>query len=173
MAHEIHRLAPRRLQNLLVAQDIRHPQRRQPRLLRAEELARPAQLQVHLRDQESIVGIHQRADAFLRRIAHALRDQDAIALRRAASHASTPASITVVETRILISPFLKRSIVDSFSSDGSRPCINPTAIPGNTSCDKCSCIFSAAFMALVSDSSITGYTTYACRPSSICFFTKL
>ena len=30
----------------------------------------------------------------------------------------------------------------SFSSAGRRPCIRPTAMPGNTSCDRCSCIFS-------------------------------
>jgi len=41
---EIDRLAPGDFQNLRVAQNIGHPQRGQPGLFGAEELARPAQL---------------------------------------------------------------------------------------------------------------------------------
>ena len=64
-------------------------------------------------------------------------------------------------------------MTSSFSSGVILPCIRPTLRSGNTISESCSCIACAAFIACVSDSSITGYTTYACRPSSTCFFMKL
>ena len=75
-------------ENIGIAQDVGDLQRRQARLLRPEELARPAQLQVHLRDGESILRINQRPDALLRRIVELLRYQHAVALLGSAPHPS-------------------------------------------------------------------------------------
>jgi hypothetical protein len=86
MGDEIDGLAPRDLQNLAVAENISHPQRRQAGLFRAEEFAGPAQLQVHLGDVEAVGGFDQGSYAFARRVVHFLGYQHAVALGGAAPH---------------------------------------------------------------------------------------
>ena len=87
MGDEVHRLAPRDFEDLAVAQDIGHPERRQPRLPGPEELAGAAQLQVHFGNVKPVGGFHQRPDARARHVAHLFGHQDAVALRRAAAYA--------------------------------------------------------------------------------------
>ena len=53
-----------------------------------EKLAGTAQLQIHFGNVEPVRGFHQRADAGARRVVHLFGHQQAVALRRAASHPS-------------------------------------------------------------------------------------
>src|SRR5450759_3038271 len=85
---EIHRVAPRDLQDFGVAQNVGDTQARQTGLFGPEEFPWTAQLQVHLRNVEAVGGFHQRAYAFPRGIVHLVGHQEAVTLRRAAAHAA-------------------------------------------------------------------------------------
>ena len=168
-------------QNIGIAQNVGDLQRRQARLLCAEEFARAAQLQIHLGDLESILRIDQRADAFFRGVVQLRGNQQAVALLGAASHASAQlVQLREAEALGLLdqhhggvrnidadfdhgggnqdlrAPDLKASIAASFSAEPRRPCSRPTGISGKISRESCSYICCAAFMACVSDSSMTG-----------------
>ena len=116
-----------------VAQQIGHAELGQPRLAGAEELAGPAQLEIHLGDAEAVVGLDHRLDAPRasstrrprsagcsssstargprgRGAGGAGRGRSAPRARSASREAlgtSMPTSMTVVETRTWISPALK------------------------------------------------------------------
>src|SRR5574341_904209 len=117
-------LLPRLLEDPGIAEEVGRAELRQPRLSRAEELARTPELQVHLGDLEPVAGRRHRADASLRLLGEAAaREKDAVRLPRAATDAlgtSMPTSITVVQTRRWISPALNRRIVATCSRLPSR-----------------------------------------------------
>ena len=176
-------LPPGDLQNFRVAQDVRHVQRRQAGLARAEELAGTAQLQIHLGDVEAVARFHQRADALARRRRSSsrspgcnssaprrgrrAREADAAARDRSARPARSPSPWRSARRRRLRSPwsrpeswispaleslhrrflFVRRQLARAAGRRAGRE---------TRSRERCSCIFCAAFMACVSDSSITG-----------------
>ena len=78
---------------------------------------------------------------------------------------STPTSITVVATSTSSSRALKRAISSRRSAGFSRPCMQPTRKPCSSPARSRSASCSAARAVDVADSSISGQTTYACRPS--------
>src|SRR5215469_13335496 len=88
---EVDGFAPRRFQNFRVAQDVGYAQGGQARLLRAEELARAAQPEIHFGNVKTIGRIHQGANALARGIVHFLGHEDAVALR--SPTADTPAQL--------------------------------------------------------------------------------
>ena len=61
----------------------------------------------------------------------------------------------------------KARMIFSRSSAGTRPWISATTRPANGPAESCSYIVVAALRSVFSDSSITGYTTYAWRPFSV------
>jgi hypothetical protein len=61
---------------------------------------------------------------------------------------------------------LNCAISERRSAGFSRPCRQPTRKPFSSTWLSRAASTSAAFACRVSDSSITGQTTYACRPSS-------
>ena len=85
----------------------------------------------------------------------------------------TPTSITVVEIKISIFPFLNSSIIKSFSFGFIFPCKYSTLYSGNTSFLYLSASSITDFKFNSSFSSTSGHTIYACLPSSTCFLTKL
>src|SRR5574341_682111 len=81
-------LLPRLLEDPGIAEEVGRAELRQPRLSRAEELARTPELQVHLGDLEPVAGRRHRADASLRLLGEAAaREKDAVRLPRAAPDA--------------------------------------------------------------------------------------
>src|SRR6202011_3662020 len=81
-------LAARLLQDGAVAQEIGHAELRQPRLTRAEELAGPAELEIHLGDLEPVIGLRHRREAPLAAAARRCRQEDAEALEGPPPHAA-------------------------------------------------------------------------------------
>ena len=73
-----------------------------------------------------------------------------------ASGTSTPTSITVVETRMAMSPARKRSITASFSAGFMRPWTRPTRAPKRG--DRSAKRSSAAARSIFSDSATSGQT---------------
>ena len=129
-------------------------------LPRAEEIARPAQLEVLLRDHESVGRLRHHLQPLARLVGRAgtgtagrmttaaRRDRrgpaaGAAARGRSARRArspsrvafgtSTPTSITVVETSIWISPAANARITRSLTSCFIRPCSSATRYAGNMS----------------------------------------
>src|SRR5206468_9240812 len=83
------RLAARLLEQVRVAEQIDCAELGEPRLARAEELARAAQLQIDLGDAEAVVRRRHRVDPALGLFREmAGRQQDAVRLPLAPSHAS-------------------------------------------------------------------------------------
>src|SRR5438128_10195892 len=89
LGHDRLRLAPCLLEDGGLAQQVGHAELRQPRLPRPEELTRPAQLEIDLRELEAVVGLDHGVHAALRVLAEPpAREQDAVRLPRAAAHAA-------------------------------------------------------------------------------------
>src|SRR5712692_2123326 len=79
---------PGLLEERRVADQVGDAELRQPRLARAEELARAAQLEIGLGDLEPVGGRHNRVDAPLRVLAEGRAgEQDAVGLPRSAADA--------------------------------------------------------------------------------------
>ena len=79
---------------------------------------------------------------------------------------STPTSITVVATSTSSRPTRNRSIVISFSAGVRRPCSSPSRRPVSSPAASRSYVSSADATSSFSLSSISGHTTYACRPAA-------
>ena len=83
-----------------------------------------------------------------------------------------PTSIIVVAIRISVFLFLKSDITFFFSASSSLPCIRATLKSLNTVLRNLSYIKAAPSDWRDADSSITGYTIYACLPEAIFSFTN-
>src|SRR5258705_13116986 len=89
LVHERPRLAVRGLHDVAVPHQVARAQLRQPRLPRAEEVARPAQLEVALRDRKAVAGRGQRLQPLSRVIGpRRLIHQEAVRLPFASSDAA-------------------------------------------------------------------------------------
>ena len=146
-------------QHLRVAQDVRNVQFGKPVLAFAEEIARPAQLQIGVGDPKAVgrlaKNFESRGRFFVLRIRHQNTGRfffaaphsaaqlvqlgEAEAFRSAFSMSitfafgtSTPTSMTTVETSMSISPFAKARITASFSRGRIRPCKSPSRRDANT-----------------------------------------
>ena len=182
MRHEALRLIARQDQDLGVADQVPDAEHRQARLFGAEKLAGPAQTQVHLGDMESVAGIHQRPDSLAPQVVQLLGDQHAIALLRTAAHAAAqlvdlrqPEALRIFDhhdrwrwarPRPPQSPSwrpapahrragMPPSRLPSRRTGACRAAARPSTA-GNTCVERSSYAFCAAFIAMVSDSSMAG-----------------
>ena len=79
---------------------------------------------------------------------------------------STPTSMTVVATSTSSSPARNALHRRSFSADDIRPCSSPSRSPASSPAASRSYVSSAEATSSFSLSSISGHTTYACRPAA-------
>src|SRR5271166_296636 len=88
MLRELLRFVPRDFQNVAVADNVRHSQRRESGLLGPEKLTRSAELHVHLGDVEAVVRFHHRSYPLFARVVQLAGDQYTEALLGSPAYAA-------------------------------------------------------------------------------------